>query len=80
MRKYKYIWLPALLAIYFLFMTFYFGTDLLRTGETTRFWITVVAELTVLAALAFFLKRRERLRMEREKDMRDSSHRNHTKP
>lgn len=80
MRKYKYIWLPALLAIYFLFMTFYFGTDLLRTGETTRFWITVVAELTVLTALAFFLKRRERLRMEREKDMRDSSHQNHTKP
>ncbi|MDE6553685.1 MAG: hypothetical protein K2K98_12130 [Muribaculaceae bacterium] len=73
MRKYKYIWLPTLLAVYFLFMTFYFGTDLLRQGETTRFWLTVGAELAVLTALAFFLKRRERLRMEREKDIADTS-------
>ncbi|MDE7351053.1 MAG: hypothetical protein K2N25_08300 [Muribaculaceae bacterium] len=73
MRKYKYIWLPILLAVYFLFMTFYFGTDLLRQGETTRFWLTVGAELAVLTALAFFLKRRERLRMEREKDIADTS-------
>ncbi|MDE5850345.1 MAG: hypothetical protein K2H38_09405 [Muribaculaceae bacterium] len=73
MRKYKYIWLPTLLAVYFLFMTFYFGTDLLRQGEATRFWLTVGAELAVLTALAFFLKRRERLRMEREKDIADTS-------
>ena len=73
MRKYKYIWLPTLLAVYFLFMTFYFGMDLLNSGETTRFWATVGAEIAVLAALAFFLKRRERLRIEREKDIADSS-------
>lgn len=73
MRKYKYIWLPTLLAIYFLFMTFYFGMDLLRSGESSRFWITVGAELVVLVALVFFLKKREKLRMEREKDIADSS-------
>ncbi len=72
MRKYKYIWLPALLAIYFLFMTFYFGMDLLRAGETARFWGTVAAEAVVLAALVFFLKKRERLRNEREKDIADN--------
>ncbi len=73
MRKYKYIWLPTLLAIYFLFMTFYFGMDLLHKGEAMRFWITVGAEVAVLTALAFFLKKREKLRMEREKDIADTS-------
>lgn len=78
MRKYKYIWLPALLAVYFLCMTFYFGMDLLRQGETMRFWLTVGAELTVLTALVFFLKKREKLRAEREKDM-DGSYRDRYK-
>lgn len=73
MRKYKYIWLPALLAVYFLGMTFYFGLDLLRQGEATRFWLTVGAELAVLTALVFFLKKREKLRMERERDLQTSS-------
>ena len=69
MRKYKYIWLPALLAVYFIGMTFYFGLDLLRQGETTRFWLTVVAEAAVITALVFFLKKREKLSYEREKDI-----------
>lgn len=73
MRKYKYIWLPILLSVYFLFMTFYFGMDLLRKGEDMRFWLTVGTEIVVLAALFFFLKKKERLRMEREKDMPDTS-------
>lgn len=73
MRKYKYIWLPALLAVYFIVMTFYFGLDLLRQGESMRFWLTVGAEAIVLTALVFFLKKRDRLRAEREKDIRDSS-------
>ncbi|MDE6511110.1 MAG: hypothetical protein K2L00_03330 [Muribaculaceae bacterium] len=73
MRKYKYIWLPVLLAVYFLGMTFYFGLDLLRQGEATRFWLTVGAEVAVLTALVFFLKKREKLRMERESDLHTSS-------
>ncbi len=73
MRKYKYIWLPTLLAIYFVFMTVYFGLDLLRSGETFRFWATIGAELVVLIALVFFLKKRERLRSEREKDIADNA-------
>ncbi|MDO4335794.1 MAG: hypothetical protein Q4C37_08205 [Bacteroidales bacterium] len=70
MRKYKFIWLPLLLGAYFLFMTFYFGIDLLKAGETLRFWATIAAEVVVLIALAFFLRRRDRLRKEREDDMR----------
>ncbi len=73
MRKYKYIWLPALLAIYFAFMTVYFGLDLLWAGETLRFWGTIIAEMAVLIALVFFLKKRERLREEREKDIENNS-------
>lgn len=69
MRKYKYIWLPCLLGIYFIFMTIYFGLDLLRSGETFRFWATIGAEVIVLTALVFFLKKRERLRNEREADL-----------
>lgn len=73
MRKYKFIWLPSLLALYFLGMTFYFGFDLLRQGESTRFWLTVGAEIIVLVALTFFLRKRERLRSERENDMAANS-------
>lgn len=73
MRKYKYIWLPALLAIYFAFMTVYFGLDLLRSGETLRFWGTIIAESAVLIALVIFLKKRERLRSERENDIAENS-------
>lgn len=73
MRKYKYIWLPALLSIYFVFMTVYFGMDLLRSGETLRFWGTIAAEIAVLTALVFFLKKRERLRTERENDIAENS-------
>lgn len=73
MRKYKYIWLPALLAIYFIGMTVYFGLDLLRQGESARFWLTVGAETVVLTALVFFLRKREKLRSEREKDIADTS-------
>lgn len=72
MRKYQYIWLPALLAVYFIFMTFTFGTDLLRSGQEMRFWGTVAAELIVLCALAYFLKRKGHLRARRERDLRDN--------
>lgn len=73
MIKYKYIWLPSLLGIYFIFMTVYFGLDLLRAGETFRFWATIGAEVVVLIALVFFLKKRDRLRSEREKDIADNA-------
>lgn len=67
MRK-KYIWLPLLLAAYFIFMAVYFGADLLKTGHYWQFIATSAGELIVLVALFFSLKRRERLRREREND------------
>lgn len=62
--------MPSLIAVYFLFMTFYYGTDMLRAGAATQFWCTVVAELVILTALVFFLRKREKLRREREEDMK----------
>lgn len=68
MRK-KHIWLPIVLAIYFLFMTFKFGIHLLDNGEALKFWITVVSEAVVLIALHFVLKRRQQYRDSRKADM-----------
>lgn len=77
MRKYKYIWLPALLGIYFIFMTVYFGLDLLRSGEYLRFYATIGAETAVLIALVFFLKKRDKLRNEREEDLKKNTNESH---
>lgn len=67
--KKKYIWLPVVLAVYFLFMTFRFGIDLLQNGETLKFWLTVVSETVVLILLSIVLKKREKYREAREKDL-----------
>lgn len=70
MRKYKYIWLPAVIFIYFGVMTYMYGFQLLQKGENMRFWLTVAGEMAVLIALVAFLKKRETLRNERENDMK----------
>lgn len=57
-------------------MTVYFGLDLLRAGENLRFWATIGAESAVLVALVFFLKKREKLRCEREKDIAENAKNN----
>lgn len=59
--KYKYIWLPAILGCYAIFMTAYFGSDLLRQGHALRFWATAAAETVVLVLLVVFLRKRSRI-------------------
>ena len=66
MREKRYIWIPAVILVYFLFMSFHFGTELLAQGQTLRFVLTVVAETAVIIALFFFLRARQRLKQERE--------------
>ncbi len=73
MREKRYIWLPAVILIYFLFMTFYFGTELLTQGQTLRFVLTVVAEIVVIIALFFFLRARQRLKEKREQDWKNTT-------
>ena len=66
MKKYHFITL--LLIIYGLFMTFYFGLDLLKSGQSLRFYITLIAEIIVVTLTFFALRKKDRLRKEREKD------------
>lgn len=69
--KYKrYIWFPLVLLAYFLFMTFKYGVDLLRSGHEATFWVTCLSEVVVLILLSLSLRRRDRLRRERDEDIR----------
>lgn len=62
MKLKRYQIIITLVTIYALFMTLYFGLDLLKSGHATRFWLTVAAE-TICIVLAFFaLRRREKFR------------------
>jgi len=47
-------------------MTVTFGADLIASRQYVRFWITAIAETAVIIALYFALRRRERLRRERD--------------
>lgn len=66
LQRYKVI--TALLIIYALFMTLYFGVDLLKSGHATRFWLTVGGEMLCIILAFFAMRRRDRLRQEREND------------
>lgn len=61
----RHIIVPILLAAYALFMTLYFGLDLLKTGHYLRFYGTLVAEIAVIILTFFALRRRDRLREQR---------------
>lgn len=52
----------TLLVAYALFMTLYFGLDLLREGQVFRFAITLAAEAVVITAAFFALRKRDRTR------------------
>lgn len=65
MKIKKYQFVTLLLVSYALFMTFYFGIDLLKEGQTLRFWGTLSAELLVITLAYFALKRRDQYRQQR---------------
>lgn len=69
MKIKKYQFITCLLGIYALFMTFYFGIDLLKGGQTLRFWITAAAEAIVIVLAYFALKRRDRYREDRKRNL-----------
>lgn len=61
----RHIVIPLLLTAYALFMTFYFGLDLLKSGHPIRFYATLIAEIVVIILTFFALRSRERLRQQR---------------
>lgn len=58
----KHIWLPALLAIYFIAMMIAFVPELYKKGEYTRIIIVSGVEIIVILLCYLFYKHREKLR------------------
>lgn len=61
MKIKKHVWLPSILAGYFIAMLLFFGFELLKTGQHLRFWGTVGAEALIIFFLVIFLKKREKI-------------------
>ena len=62
MKLKRYQIVPLLLAAYAIFMTIYFGLDLLRSGQSLRFYSTLSAETIVIILAYFFLRKKDRNR------------------
>lgn len=73
MKIKKYQVITFMLAVYALFMTLYFGLDLLKTGESWRFWITLSAEIIVIVLTFFSLRKKEMYRQKRKQEEQDLS-------
>lgn len=71
MKIKKYQLITFLLAAYALFMTLYFGLDLLKEGQSLRFWITLSGETIVIILAYFALRRRDLYRQQRKKGLND---------
>ncbi|MCH5222594.1 MAG: hypothetical protein J1E82_01010 [Muribaculaceae bacterium] len=71
MKIQRYQIITFLLAAYALFMTFYFGLDLLKEGQNVRFWVTLVCECIVITLAYFFLKKRDALRLSRKDNFKN---------
>lgn len=56
----KSIWLPSLLAIYFIGMAVFFGPELIRNGEVTRLIVVSIVEIIIILAIHLFYKHREK--------------------
>lgn len=56
----KYIWLPTLLAIYFIAMMIMFVPELYKKGEITRIVIVTSVEIIIIFLCYLFYKRREK--------------------
>lgn len=64
-QRYKVV--TTLLVLYALFMSIYFGRDLINSGQTTRFFVTLGAEAVVIVLAFFALRRKDRLRNNKDR-------------
>ncbi|MBD5211629.1 MAG: hypothetical protein HDS74_00795 [Bacteroidales bacterium] len=64
----KYVWIPSALAVYSLILAVInFSDEYLKWTEASRrYWITLAIQMVIIAAVAFFLKKKDRLKNERE--------------
>lgn len=66
MKLKKHQFITFLLVVYALFMTLYFGLDLLKEGHNLRFWLTLSGEVMVIILAYFALKKRDYYRERRK--------------
>lgn len=71
MKIKKHQILTLLIASYAIFMTLYFGLDLLKEGHALRFWITLSVEIVVIILTYFALKKRDQYREIRKRELKD---------
>lgn len=64
----KYVWIPSALAVYSLIIAVInFSDEYLKWTEASRrYWITLAIQMVIIAAVAFFLRKKDRLKNERE--------------
>ncbi|MBD5201196.1 MAG: hypothetical protein HDS85_04015 [Bacteroidales bacterium] len=64
----KYVWIPSALAVYSLILAVInFSDEYLKWTEASRrYWITLAIQIVIIAAVAFFLRKKDRLKNERE--------------
>ncbi len=55
----KSVWLPTLITLYFIGMAWYFGREMIATGQRTRFFVIAGIEIIIIIALTIFLRKRE---------------------
>ena len=67
MKIRRYMVITGLLTAYAIFMTLFFGLDLLKEGHAVRFWITLGCETAVIILAFIFLRKRDNLRRKRQK-------------
>lgn len=66
MKNKRHIIIPLCLLAYIGIMTWYFGRDLIASGQITRLITTVAVELVVIVILFFSLRKKQQLRNKRE--------------
>ena len=71
MKIQKHQAITILLGLYALFMTFYFGIDLLKEGQTIRFWATFIIEIAVITLAYFALRKRDQYKIQRKRETKD---------
>lgn len=61
MRKYRFIWLPAILLIYGMGMACRFGHELMAAGRAWQLWTFVAVDIIICVALSVFIRKRSRI-------------------
>lgn len=71
LNKWKYIWLPAILLIYVLYIAWQSRSVLLEDGDALRYFGTIAVEIVIIALLSVAIRRKFRLKQQRESEIKE---------